>query len=342
MAITLAAADISQAKQLIGQAQRVVITSHRSPDGDAIGSSLALYLVLKSMGCNAVVIVPDDVPDFLTWMQGFSDVVVHYHQKEKAEALIAQADLIFMLDYNNLSRTGEMECVLRRSGAAFILIDHHQQPEQFAKVIYSDVSSCSTAQMLYKFITWIGERERIDKAVGECLYCGIMTDSGSFRFPAVTPETHRIAAHLIERGVDHARVYREIFDTNPVNRIKLLGYAMNEKLEVLEDCATAIVSLTLDELKRFDYRPGDTEGLVNQALSVQGVKLAAFFREGNNELKVSFRSKSKFDVNQLARKGWNGGGHINAAGGSWNGPMEKALELFRNQARSLSAEIINS
>ncbi|MDZ4823086.1 MAG: bifunctional oligoribonuclease/PAP phosphatase NrnA [Flavobacteriales bacterium] len=342
MSLSLNAGQVAKAKQLISEAKSIVITTHKSPDGDAIGSSLALYLVLKSMGKKTTVIVPDDIPEYLQWMKGCDEIVVHFHHKEKAEAIVADADLIFMLDHNHLSRTGDMENGLRNAKADFILVDHHQQPEQFAKVIYSDTASCSTCEMLYKFIVWLGEKERIDPYTGECLYCGIMTDSGSFRFPAVTAETHLIAANLIERGVDHAQIHREIFDTNPKDRLKLMGYALNEKLEVMEDCATAIISLTQDELKRFNYRPGDTEGLANQALSVKGIKLAAFFREGNNEIKISFRSKSSFDVNQLAREGWKGGGHVNAAGGSSTDTLENTLNTFRQQARSLSSSIINS
>lgn len=235
-----------------------------------------------------------------------------------------------------------MASTLGKASAPFILIDHHEQPGDFPKVTYSDTASCSTAQMIYRFVHACGWGDLINNASAEGIYCGIMTDSGSFRFPAVTEETHAIAGALIARGLDHARIHREVYDTNLLDRVRLVGYALNEKLVVMEEAATAYISLTAEELQRFNYRPGDTEGLVNQALSIKGIQLAAFFREGNNEIKVSFRSKGHFDVNKFARGAWNGGGHKNAAGGHTQESITAAIERFESEVRARKNEIAQS
>lgn len=335
--------DVRLASSLVQNASSIVITTHKSPDGDAIGSSLGLAHILRSTGKRVTVVVPDHVPEFLHWMSGFHDVLVFDKQTDSATAAISSAELIFSLDYNHLSRTGSVvEAALRGTEAPFILIDHHQQPETFARVIYSDTSACSTAEMVYRFANQLGLKEHIHLDAAECIYCGIMTDSGSFRFPNVSPETHHIVADLMVLGLDHARVHREVYDTNLQDRLRLIGYALNEKLEVLPECATAFISLTRDELTRFNYRPGDTEGLVNQALSIRGIKLAAFFREGANEVKVSFRSKGRFDVNRFARQSWNGGGHLNAAGGSTQESVDAAVRRFRLEVQTIHNEIAES
>lgn len=330
-------------KALVAKANHIVITSHKSPDGDAVGSTLSVYQVIRSLGKKVTPVLPDAVPDFLQWMNGFSDIVFFDSQTEKAKQCIHEADLIFSLDYNHLSRVGAaMEAELRHAKASFVMIDHHQQPENYPVVTYSDTSACSTCEMVYHFVDRCGWKEHITPEVAECIYCGIMTDSGSFRFPSVTPETHHIAADLIAGGLDHARVHREVYDTNLLDRLKLIGYSLNEKLVVLPEAAVAYIWLTQEELKKFNYRSGDTEGLVNQALSISGIKLAAFFREGNNEIKISFRSKGSFDVNQLARESWSGGGHKNAAGASSQLSMSETLERFVNQMKEKAPQIIAS
>ena len=343
MSLTLTSGEANRIRDLVRDSERIVITTHQSPDGDAMGSSLALQHYLHMVGIKSHVVVPDHIPSFLQWLPGADKVIVFSEHKEKAKKAIALADLIFSLDYNQLYRTGkEMEEVLEKSKASFILVDHHHDPGDFAGIVYSDTRSCSTAQMVFKMIEALGDRDKIDIPTAECIYCGLVTDSGSFRFPSVTPETHHIAADLIARGMDHARIHREIYDNNILDRIRLVGYALSEKLEVIKECSVAIIALTGEELQRFNYRPGDTEGLVNQALSVQGVKLAAFFREGNNEIKVSFRSTGLFDVNRYARKSWKGGGHSNAAGGNSNESLGEALSRFKQEVHTLCAEINQS
>lgn len=328
--MVLSHSQINTALQLIEGAHKIVITSHKSPDGDAAGSSLALFHLLKSIGKSSVVILPDTLPDFLHFLPGAQDVVFFDTETEKAQSMLGEADLIFAMDYNMLYRTGEaMESELAKSSASFILIDHHQQPGSFPIVTYSDTSACSTCEMVYNFWTFLFPNEVIGGSAAECIYCGIMTDSGSFRFPSVTARTHEIVAKLISEGLDHAAIHRAVYDTNLLDRLRLVGYALSEKLQVWEDLSTAVLPLTAEELKRFNHRAGDTEGLVNQALSIKGVKVAVFIREGSNELKLSFRSKGSFDVNQFARNGWNGGGHKNAAGGNTNESIDQAIQRLR-------------
>ncbi len=315
----------------LATAKRVVISTHKSPDGDAVGSSLALGLYLKKIGIETVeVIVPDGYPDFLKWIPGQEMVLNHDHTPEKVEKAIENADLIFCLDYNIRYRAGKVGALLEAVDGPFVLIDHHQQPDNFAQAIFSDVTSCSTAQMIFQFIDARGDLELIDHAIGQGIYCGIMTDTGSFRFPSVNAETHQIAAWLIDSGMDHAAIHRAVYDTNSVGRLKLLGYALAEKLEVLADYNLAIISLTAEELEKYDYKSGDTEGLVNYALSIDGVNMAVFVREGNNGMRISFRSSGSFDVNQFARAHFSGGGHKNAAGGTFEGGVDETLAHLKS------------
>lgn len=321
---------IQRSGSLIDAAESIVITAHRSPDGDAVGSSLALWHYLKAKSKNAKVILPDGFAEFLAWMPGVDEILLHSDSPNEVEEAIKEADLIFCLDYNDLSRTGDLAPLLeKRVGKCpFILIDHHQHPDTFPEVLISDTSSCSTAQLIYEFIDALGDADMINAQMGECVYTGIVTDSGSFRFPSVTPETHRIAASLIEKGVDHAAIHRRIYDTNLLDRLRLVGYALSEKLIVFPEYHTAYISLSQEELTRFNYRPGDTEGLVNQALSIKGINMACFIREGNNKVKMSFRSKGPFKVNEVAAKHFNGGGHHNAAGGVSDLSLQSVIDKF--------------
>jgi phosphoesterase RecJ-like protein len=334
--------QIERAAKLISQSKRVVITCHRSPDGDAIGSSLALFHYLKNKVERARVIIPDPDPDFLHWTPGHDEIITFETQKEEAEKEVEQADLIFSLDYNTLKRTGDLAASLEKAldrDVPFVLIDHHQQPDDYPEVLISDTKTCSTAQLIYEFIVGVDDKSAITTEIGECLYLGIMTDTGSFRFPSVDPKTHRIVADLLEQGVEHALIHQEVYDTNLEDRLRLIGHALRHKLEVNRDLHMAYISLSKDELDEHNYRKGDTEGLVNQALSVKGVNFAAFIREGNNEVKMSFRSRGNFDVNQFARKYFDGGGHKNAAGGISSGSLEETIKKFEEAAAECQSEL---
>ena len=337
--------ELNKLKELLAEPKKIVITTHRGPDGDAMGSSLGLYNYLKQKGHQVQIITPNDYPSFLYWMKGNNHVIQFVKEPEASERITLEAEIIFCLDFNTLSRIDKFAPIVEQAKAFKVLIDHHQQPDEFDFTL-SDTSASSTAQLVYEFIDMFGDIDFIDQDIAECLYVGIMTDTGNFRFPSVTAKTHEIVAFLISKGAKHDKVYDLVHDNNSVNRLKLLGYCLNEKLEVLPDYSTAIISLTSDELNRFQYQKGDTEGVVNYALSIEGISVAAFFVEREGIVKISFRSKGSFSVNQLARDHFNGGGHINAAGGVYGTKVKDAIEKFKSilpnyQSLLSTSKIIN-
>lgn len=321
--------DITRLKLLLSQPKKIVIVSHKNPDGDAIGSSLGLYHFLIKLNHEVSVIMPNDYPEFLKWMPN-QDIIKDYEINKKiANELIEDADIIFTLDFNSLERAGDMESNLNNSEAIKIMIDHHQQPSDYATFMYSDVSICSTSQMVYHFINMLGEDHLIDSNIGTCLYTGIMTDTGSFRFSSTTSTTHRAVADLIEKGVDNSAIHSHVYDTNSYNRLQLLGCALNN-LKVIPELKTAYITLSQKELNKYNFRKGDTEGVVNYGLSLQNIVFAVIFIEHKQEgiVKISFRSNGDFSVNEFSRKHFNGGGHTNAAGGRSNLPLQKTVEKF--------------
>jgi phosphoesterase RecJ-like protein len=320
--------ELNNLKDLLSIPRKIVITTHKGPDGDAMGSSLAMCNYLIKNGHEVQVITPNEYPRFLDWMKGNESVILYTEQPEKAQQITAEAEVIFCLDFNIISRIDTFAPVVKESKALKVLIDHHQQPDVF-DFNYSDTNACSTAQMVYEFMEMFSDLDKIDADIAECLYAGIMTDTGSFRFSSVTDRTHEIVADLIRKGAKNHLVYDRIHDTNSLDKIKLLGYCLNNKLEVMPEFGTAIISLTNKELKRFNFQKGDTEGVVNYALSIEGISLAGFFVEKDGMVKISFRSKGDFSVNQLSRDHFNGGGHNNAAGGAYGKSIEEAVGKFK-------------
>ena len=322
-------AAILDLKKILSNPKKVVIVPHKNPDGDAMGSTLGLCNYLKKLGHSAMVIAPNDYPEFLKWIPGTKDVLIHEENTSIAEAHISQADLIFTLDFNALHRCGAMETPIENSAAIKVMIDHHQQPDDYANYVYSDVSICSTCEMVYHFIEMMDDLEHIDVAIGEALYTGIMTDTASFRFSLTTSTTHRVIAHLIDVGVEKTNIHNAVYDTNSFGRLQLMGCALNN-LKFLEPFKTAYISLTNKELDSHDFQKGDTEGLVNYGLSLKGAKFAVIFIEHKQEgiIKISFRSKGDFDVNTFARTHFNGGGHKNASGGRSNLNLEDTIAKF--------------
>ena len=312
-------------RKRLSEAQNIVLTGHRSPDGDAVGSCLALWNHLKENGIESKVVMPDEFPGFLNWMNGVDSIVLHSQNEELAKQLIEEADVLFVLDYNSASRVGAMQSSLQNSKAFKVMVDHHQQPVDFVDLIFSDESSCSTAEMVYRLIERWGEEANLSVRSAGCLYCGIMTDSGSFRFPSVTPRTHKIVAALCETGLDHSKIHRYVYDNNREGQLKLVWYALTEKLQVFPEHKAAVISLSAEELKRFGYVKGDTEGLVNQALSVEGVNFAAFIHESDDRIKMSFRSVGEFSVRDFSANHFGGGGHHNAAGGASTDSLEEVV-----------------
>ncbi len=313
----------------IAGAKKIVITAHKSPDGDSIGSSLGLYHYLKQINPNVVICHPDKAPYFLHWMPGFDQIISLEESGQLVEDSFKSADLIFCLDYNSSSRIGTMEKPLVASNAFKVMIDHHREPdENFCDLMFSDITSCSTAQLIYEIIAESNHLDKIIKESAQCLYTGIVTDTGSFRFSSTLPKTHRIAADLLSRNINHSEIHENTYDTNSLDRIKLVSFALLEKLVVLGQYQTAYISLTAKEQERFNATKGDTEGLVNQALAIQGVRMAVFMKESDGIVKMSFRSKGKIPVSEMAKNNFSGGGHLNAAGGKFVGNMENAIQKF--------------
>lgn len=319
--------DLSDLKELLTTPKQIAIVAHKSPDGDAIGSSLGLYHYLLSKGHSVDVVMPNDYPSFLKWMPGNEKIVLHEGNEQQAEALVNRAEVLFCLDFNTPSRAFGLEQIIQTSKNVKVMIDHHPQPDGFVDYLLSDMSSCSTAQLVHRFAELMGDKIP-NKASAECLYCGIMTDSGSFRYPSVTPETHRVVADFLELGVKQNEIYNLVYSNGSEQRLRLLGYCIDDKLSVIQDCSTAYISLTLDEKKKFNFQQGDTEGTVNYPLSIEGINFSAIFIEAEEFVKISFRSIGDFDVNQFARAHFNGGGHRNAAGGRSDLSMVDTIAKF--------------
>lgn len=312
----------------INAAENIVITSHKSPDGDSIGSSMGLYQWIKRQGKNPRVVHPDPYPNFLSWVSDIGAITNLETQPEESMDLISQADLIFALDYNHPSRIGGLSEAFMNSSAKKVMIDHHLNPADMADIVVSKPEVCSTAQLVFELIDELNP-EMLDGNIGTPLYLGIMTDTGSFRFSSVQPRTHEILAKLLACGVKHTHVHEQVFDQVTLSQLQLKSYAINQKLEILESGKVAILSLTQAELDQYGYEKGDTEGLVNTALAIKGVKMAIFLKENDEAVKISFRSKHNVEVNKFAGDHFDGGGHAYAAGGiSFNG-MDQTLEIIR-------------
>jgi nanoRNase/pAp phosphatase (c-di-AMP/oligoRNAs hydrolase) len=329
--------DIQAIQLLLSTPKKIAIIPHRGPDGDAMGSTLGLYHFLLKNKHHPVVVSPNEFPDFLAWMPGSETVKIFEKDKQKCTKILEDAELIFTLDFNALHRTGEMEHVLAKLTAPFVMIDHHQKPDDYAVVTYSDTSFGSTCEMLYNFISHLGKKEDIDKTIGTCIYTGILTDSGSFRFPKTTGTTHRIVAELIDLGVENTEIPSLLFDNSSFGRLQILGRAL-QNMKVITEHKTAYTTLTQEELNSFDYVKGDTEGIVNYGLSIKGILFTAIFIENKEEkiIKISFRSQGDFDVNQFSRDHFNGGGHRNAAGGKSEVSMEETIRKFEDLVTKLS------
>lgn len=321
--------DLLALKKVLQEPKKVVITTHHKPDADALGSSLGLAGYLKKKGHSVTVITPTDYPSFLSWMPGNDEVIVFNEGNEqKSAALVEQADLIFCLDFSALGRINELGDLVRASPAEKVLIDHHLEPEDFAKYTFWSTDASSTAELAFQLVVDMGDRHLIDKDVAEALYAGIMTDTGSFKHPSTTDHTHQVVAELIKLGADVHRVSKLVYDTNTIDKLRFVGYALSEKLQFLPEYNTAYFAITAEELKQFKSRTGDTEGLVNYALSIEGVVLAALIIDRTEAVKISFRSIGSFSVNTFARENFQGGGHKNAAGGKSDLSLEETVEKF--------------
>ena len=335
--------QIKELKNFLDTPKRVVIVGHRNPDGDAMGATLGLFHYLKKKGHQPTVVVPNEYPKFLHWLPGSKKTFRFDWQNSQSQKAIKNSDIIFLLDFNALHRVGQdMQSTLEKYQNDFALIDHHQEPDEFT-YMYSDTEMCSTCQMIYHFIEKMGDIHLLDSDIASCLYTGIMTDTGSFRFRSTTSLTHKVIAHLIDNGAENHRIHSNVYDSSSFGRLQLLGQALSN-LKVLPEYKTAYITLTEDEKEANNFVKGDTEGIVNYALSVEGVVLAAIFIEDKEQqiVKISFRSKGTFSVNKFARKHFNGGGHDNASGGKSDLTMDKTLIKFCDLLEDNKEQLIHS
>lgn len=330
-------------QNLIENSKSIVITTHFKPDGDALGSSLALYHYLNQLNKKVNVIVPSDYPYFLHWMPGNDKVINFLEKREESSAIIKSSDLIICLDFNSLSRVQDLEPIIAESNAPKLMIDHHLLPSNFDQFRVWDATAAATCQIVYRFISGImGDHAKINKDIATCLYTGIMTDTGSFRFSSTTKEVHTIIADLIEIGAENWKIHEHIYNSNSEKRLKFLGYCLAQKLQVIDEFKTAYFTLTQEEINHYQVETGETEGLVNYALSIQGIQLAALIIDRGEIIKLSFRSLGKFPCNELSMKHFNGGGHRNAAGGNSTQKLEEVVTKFVSILPEYKDELINN
>jgi bifunctional oligoribonuclease and PAP phosphatase NrnA len=311
----------------LDQANSIVIISHVNPDGDALGSSLALFHYLEKIGKRVSIFMPNEYPDYLKWLPGTNHVQI-FNKTKSAGNTMENADLIFLLDFNNPSRSGKAEEYIIKSKAFKILIDHHPKPDNFADIVYSDTLSSSTAELIFRFIESTGNPELVDRIIATCLYTGIMSDTGSFSFNSSQPETYRVLSELLKRRIDKDYIYSMVYDNFSESRLRLLGYCLDKKMVVLGKFRTAYISLSLNEKKLYNYIRGDSEGFVNYPLSIKGIEFTAFFMENDDHIKISFRSKGNFDASAFASQNFAGGGHVNASGGESKLSMSETIDKF--------------
>jgi phosphoesterase RecJ-like protein len=320
---------IQEFKEYLNTPRKAVLLTHFKPDADALGSALGLALYLKKKGHTAQVITPSDYPDFISWMPGNKEVLIFQKDKpDRATRFINNADVIFCLDFSCLNRINELGDVVRKSKGKKVLVDHHLEPDKFADFEQWDGTAASTAELVFKLIDELGDKTLIDGEIAECLYAGIVTDTGGFRHSNTTHQVLKIASELVEHGADPYKVSKLIYDTNTIERLRLMGFVLSEKLKVLPEYRTAYVALTADELRRFGSQTGDTEGLVNYGLSIKGIRLSVLISDRKENIKLSLRSLGNFSVNDMAKAHFDGGGHRNAAGGQTTLTLEQTVAKF--------------
>jgi len=321
---------IYKSQKFIDKSDKIVIVVHVGPDGDAMGSSLALWHYLMTIEKEPVVIVPTSFPNFLSWLPGAECVLVYEDYKEKSDELISKADLIFTLDFNVPNRLANMETAVMEASAPKILVDHHLHPGDFAQVAISYPEISSTSELIFRLICRLGDFSKINLACAECIYTGMMTDTGAFTYNSNKPEIYTIINELIKIGVDKDEIYRKVFNNYSADRMRLMGYALYKKMIVFPEFRTALITLTLKELQEFNYEIGDAEGLVNLPLSIDGINFSVFMREESDKIKISLRSQGTFPANKVAADLFKGGGHLNAAGGESYTSLHETIKIFEN------------
>lgn len=321
--------NFSALKELLETKPKIVITTHQSPDGDAIGSSLALYIVLKKLDFDTSFIVPNAMADFLKWLPFSNEAIIFDENKEDAQVLLKESELIFCLDFNDLARTGLLEGPLKKGDYKFALIDHHLNPKKFAHFVLSDSTASSTAELIYLFLNEMNWGGLIDANIAKCIYTGILTDTGSFRFPSTTSDTHAVVSQLLEYNIEHEKIHEFIYDSYSENRLKLLGHCLLNQYNIIDEHQVSYMYVTKQDHIDFNILKGDTEGIVNYNLLLPNIKMGVFFTEDKDLIKISFRSKGDYPANLFAEKYFNGGGHKNAAGGRSRKSLSKTIEYFK-------------
>ncbi|MBN1821174.1 MAG: bifunctional oligoribonuclease/PAP phosphatase NrnA [Prolixibacteraceae bacterium] len=320
----------------------IAIIPHHNPDGDAIGAAVGLANILFNRGNKVTIIFPNDFPAFYNWIEIKAEVLFYNSNKKTSKKAIEHCDILFCVDFNDSSRAGQLEKTILEFNGPKILIDHHPEPGSFCNYIISDISYSSTAEMIFDFITVTGLVKFMDKTVAESLYTGIMTDTGSFSHNISDPNTFRVISALLKFGINADEIHGKVYHNYSTDRMRLLGYCLNEKMEVFTEYHSAIISITQEELKRFNFMPGDTEGFVNYPLSISGIVFSVLFIEKEDHVKLSFRSKGTFPANKFASTHFNGGGHLNAAGGEDNQSLEKSVQKFRQLLPVYLHQLINA
>ena len=324
-------ASIDKINELLNSKKRITITTHTNPDGDAIGSSFALYHYLLKLNHSVKVITPNKHPDFLDWVPGIKDLEIFENNPEKCNKILDNSDLVFTLDFNDLKRASKLGLALSQFKGTTIMIDHHQNPVGFSDIEISEPSITSTSEMIYMFIKMSGKIHKIDEDIATCIYLGMMTDTGSFQYKGVNSTTHDIISSLLAYGVDNNKIYNKVYNSNDISKLKLLSVAL-KNLELITEKKTALMHISQDDLIKNDYKKGDSEGIVNYGLTLNGIHFSVIFIEDENhknKFKISFRSKENFPCNEFASNFFDGGGHLNAAGGIYKGNLNSVIEYFK-------------
>ena len=325
--------------ELLAQPKKIALLAHKNPDGDTVGAVMAMYHYLEPKGHKVSAIVPNEYPTFYSWMPGIEKMLIFDKNAKEIKKILAEADLIICLDFNATHRVGNMGKLVAEAKAVKVIIDHHPQPSDEFDYYFSETETSSTGELVYEFIAGLNDTRSITKDIAVCLYTCIMTDTGSFSFSCNKKRTYEITGELIARGVQPDLIHKLVYDTFTENRLRLLGYALSERLLVWESLHTAVISLNRDDLDRFDYQVGDTEGLVNYPLSMEKINLSVLITEKDNALRLSFRSKGDFSVNLLARKHFDGGGHKNAAGGNSRLTMKETIKELKSVLERYKSEL---
>jgi phosphoesterase RecJ-like protein len=331
--------DIKKFRELLQSTKRAVVVTHHNPDGDAIGTSLALSQVLKQLDIDTTIIVPNPFPEFLHWLDGVKDILIYKHGHALPKQLLSEADLLFCVDLNALSRMDALGKFIDTLPMPRVMIDHHLQPElKDFTVVFSDPKTCSSAEIFYHLVKDLDLLPRLNATAAEAIYTGIMTDTNGFRNNCSRPEIFYIIAELLQYGIDKDKIYNAVYNSYSYNRMRLLGYAL-EKMVVLPEYRTAYIALTKEEIASFHFQPGDTEGFVNYPLHIKDIVFSVFMSENQENIRISFRSHGRFSVNEFARKHFEGGGHLNAAGGISRLTVEETIAKFLQSIEQYKDEL---